>query len=66
MDERKKIRYKVCRQCGRKLTTRESQEVGFGPKCYQKHLNSNRNKTGFFTLFRKEISNELHSTSPSN
>ena len=31
-----------CLRCGRKLKSKQSQIVGYGPSCYKKHITENK------------------------
>lgn len=37
----------ICRRCGRKLRSAESQERGMGPSCYAKYMAEDRRKKLF-------------------
>ena len=37
-DEVKIKEYEICKRCGRKLRSKESKILGYGPNCYKKYL----------------------------
>lgn len=45
-----KKEFEVCRRCGRKLKSKESKILGFGPNCYKKYLKDNS-----CSLFKLEL-----------
>jgi len=58
MGDEKRL-YKTCRRCGRKLKSRESRLVGFGPVCYRKYLESQRKSRLFELKVYKKDKNSI-------
>lgn len=45
----------ICKRCHRKLKDDKSKELGFGPICYEKHLN--KHKSYLFNM--EELNHEI-------
>ena len=38
--EAEKVDYEICKRCGRKLKSKASRELGYGPSCFNREMNN--------------------------